>query len=127
MNQVILAMMLGIVACVYNTTRCFLDDTNDYELHDTTLWLTARLCTLYQLDNIQRCLSETEFANLIHEFGVASANVLNPTLMTCCGDNDAAIDRAFDSRAWDVFARQKIKIAGQIYTIIKTGTPSSYE
>ena len=119
-HQVLLAKMLDIVACVYRTTPCFIDNTNDYELHDTTL---ADGANLYQLDSIQRCLSETEFANLIHEFGVASANVLNPTHITGCGDNGAAIDRAFDSKAWDVFARQKIEItiAGQLYTIIKTG------
>ena len=98
------------------STPCFIDNTNDYELHDTTL---ADGANLYQLDSIQRCLSETEFSDLIHDFGVASANVLNPTHMLGCGDNGAEIDRAFDSRASDVFVRQ------EIYKLQDKLTPSS--
>ena len=120
LSQVVLFAVLMIAACTFRLTSCYIDNSNDYELHDTTFGDGANL---YQLDSIDRCLSETEIGNLIHEFGVASANVLNPTHLTGCGDHGAELERAFDSRAWDVFAREElvVKIHGKLYTIIKTG------
>lgn len=124
-HQVLLASELLITACAYRYTGCFIDNSNDYQLHDTTFGDGANL---YQLDSIQRCLSETEIANLIHEFGIASANVLNPTHMAGCGDHSADIERAFDSRAWDVLDRKEIlvKVSGQVYSIVKTGKSHAF-
>ena len=112
--QMLLSTVLVITACCYRLTTCYIDQSQDNVLHDTAFGDGANL---YQLDTIQRCLSETEIGCYIHEFGLPSANCLNPTHILGCGDNGEDIQRSFDSFAWDVFHRQdlKIDIAGNLY------------
>ena len=102
----ILYRTLGIRACEYKETSCFIDQSDDQVLHDTSFGDGPNL---YQLDNIQRCLSEFEIGNFLHEFEVASANNINPTHVSGCGDNAKDINRAFDKRAWEVFGRRVLK------------------
>ena len=94
-----------------------IDRNADRVFHDT---MFADGTNLYQLDHIQRCLSETEFARFIHQMGVMSVNNLNTTHLTGCGDDLEKIRRAFDSNAWKVFNRDTITIefVGDKYLVL---------